>query len=136
MQLFTKSIYESRPTNDILAISVMSRHTLSNGWLPDPKIKPDAYHLWVPDLAPPDKLLRRWYQQPQGISPEEFTALYFTHLEQQPQKDTLDLLLELVLTTHRQPTLLCVEPTGQFCHRRLLAQRCAELEPRLQVVHQ
>ena len=32
-------------------------------------------------------------------------------------------------------TILCVEETPEFCHRRLLADECKKYEPNLQVVH-
>ncbi|HLC72906.1 MAG TPA: DUF488 domain-containing protein [Candidatus Nanoarchaeia archaeon] len=130
--LFTQSIY-APSSPDSLRISVMSRHTLPNGIVPDPLITLDSYHLWLQDLAPPDRLVGAWYRR--ELLQEQFTAAYLAHLRQDPQKRTLDLLIELVLRTSRKPTLLCVEPTNQFCHRRPLAEYCRQLEPRLQVVH-
>lgn len=134
MTLFTQSIYVPPSTDpDALRISVMSRHTLSNGWGIDPKITSASYDIWVPDLAPPDQLVGAWYKG--ELSQEEFGTAYFAYLDQLPQRQTLDLLLELIFATHRKPTLLCVEPKGEFCHRQLLAQRCHELQPTLSVVH-
>ena len=134
MTLFTQSIYvPSSADPDALRISVMCRHTLSNGWGIDPKITSASYDVWVPDLAPPDQLIGAWYRG--ELSREAFKAGYFAHIDQAPQRQTLDLLLELIFATHRKPTLLCVEPKGEFCHRQLLAQRCQQLEPRLTVVH-
>ena len=137
MTLFTQCIYEFHTSPDTLGISVMSRHTGSNGWSEDLRIKNDSY-TWAPDLAPSDSLAGAWYRSQRTGHPmteQEFTALYLEHLNQDPQKATLDLLLQLVLTTQRKPVLLCVEPRDAFCHRRLLAQRCQELAPQLTVVH-
>src|SRR3989344_7566411 len=98
MTLFTQSIYVPSSA-DSLRISVMSRHTFSDGLTPDLRI---TYDLWLQDLAPPDRLVSAWYRgEPlQG----QFTTGYLAHLQQDPQRHTLDLLLELVLKTSRKPT--------------------------------
>ena len=93
----------------------------------------DSYHLWLQDLAPPDRLVGDWYRG--ELSQEQFTTDYLAHLQQNPQRHTLDLLLELVMDTKRKPILLCVEPKGEFCHRQVLAEYCQRLEPRLSVAH-
>ena len=133
MTLFTQSIYVPSSA-DSLRISVMSRHTLApKGITPDPRITLDSYHLWLQDLAPPDKLVGDWYRG--ELSQEQFTTGYLAHLQQDPQRHTLDLLIELVMDIKRKPILLCVEPKGEFCHRQVLAEYCQRLEPRLSVAH-
>ncbi|MBS3144499.1 DUF488 domain-containing protein [Candidatus Woesearchaeota archaeon] len=133
MTLFTQSIYVPSSA-DTLRISVMSRHTLApRGIVPDPQITLDSYHLWLQDLAPSDRLVGDWYRQ--RLPEQQFRTDYLKYLEADSQRSTLDLLIELALTSSRKITLLCVEPKGEFCHRLVLAQRCHELAPQLTVVH-
>ena len=129
MTLFTQSIYVPSSA-DSLRISVMSRHTFSDGLTPDLRI---TYDLWLQDLAPSNRLVSAWYRG--ELSQEQFTTDYLAHLQQNPQRHTLDLLIELVMDIKRKPILLCVEPKGEFCHRQVLAEYCQRLEPRLSVAH-
>lgn len=137
MDLFTQCIYDWHASLDLLGLSIVSRHTQSNGWSEDPRIK-DTSYTWVPDLAPPDPLVGEWYRSQctgHPMTEQAFTARYLDYLSQHPQKATLDILLDLIRATQRKPILLCVEPRGEFCHRRVLAQLCQELEPQITIVH-
>lgn len=137
MDIFTQCIYDWQASADVLGLSVMSRHTQSNGWSEDPRIK-DTSYTWVPDLAPPDKLVGAWYRSQctgHPMAEEEFTAHYLDYLSQHPQRVTLDVLLELIGNTQRKPVLLCVEPKNAFCHRRVLAELCQQLAPGLTIIH-
>lgn len=60
--LFTKSIHKPVQPEDGYRISVMSRHTLSDGKTPDPLITGKSYIEWWKDLAPRDTLVGAWYR--------------------------------------------------------------------------
>lgn len=85
-------------------------------------------YLHRPELAPTDALLDgfRRDQAWEAYAPA-YNALI---AERGVLPDALALL-----RAHRRPCLLCACPTPQRCHRRLLAEMLAELEPNLIVTH-
>ena len=131
MTLFTKSIYLPRHLTDGLRVSIMSRHTLTDGKTPDLRITPDSYDAWFRGLAHPDTLVGAWYRG--TLTWDVFTRRYLDSLLRPESKIALHSLLHLIHSYDL--TLLCAEAQGEPCHRHLLAQRCQELEPRLEVVH-
>jgi len=132
--LKTRCIYTTPEPQDGVRISIMSRHTLSDGVTPDPAIVPASYHLWVPELGPPPKLIGDHYKR--NLPWEQFEARYLTHLQQEATRDIRLLIEEAHL---HDITLLCCEPEPEkgkilLCHRRLLAEYCKELEPKLEIL--
>lgn len=131
--LRTKCIKDkNRPrSEDGLRVSIMSRHTLSDGVTPDPEISPASFEEWWRELAPPPRLIGAYYRS--EIMWREFEAGFSKHLAEFPPAQTR--LRQLVaMAKVRDVTIMCVEPTPEKCHRRLVAEAARALDPELQVV--
>ena len=129
MALKTKCIKAPRHPADGWRISIMSRHTLNDGTTPDPEIGTGAFDEWWPQLAPPPTLIGAYYKR--GLPWKEFEERFKEHLSQKEQKECL---LRLVLRAQEGTvTILCVEPSPERCHRRLVAEACKALNPELAV---
>lgn len=128
--LKTKSILSLKEDSDGLRISVMSRHTLNDGITPHPKINSSSYDIWMPDLAPPSRLLGDYYKR--GLPWEQFEIQYLEYLKhpyiqikvQGVARKGLDLII----------TFLCIEDSPEYCHRRLLAEECKKYQPALALI--
>ncbi|MBD3319274.1 DUF488 family protein [Candidatus Woesearchaeota archaeon] len=110
-------------------ISVMSRHTLSDGKTRDPRITPATYDLWKPRFAPPDRLVGDWYKR--GLLWEDFERRYLDYLGT-IEREVFALAANAV---EQSLTVLCIEESPRRCHRRLLAEECQRLIPRLSIRH-
>ena len=112
--------------NDV-RISVMSRHTLSDGITPDARITRDLFDEHLPELAPPSKLVGDYYKR--GMLWEKYVEEYNAYL-----RTIGGVVLRLAERSCEQDiTLLCIESTPEKCHRRLLAEECKHLIPGLDV---
>lgn len=69
--LKTMPIKSEPLTVDGKRISVMSRHTKSDGQMPDPEISPEHYHEWWTELSPPASLVVAYFKR--GSAWLEFT---------------------------------------------------------------
>ncbi len=99
-----------------LRVSIMSRHTLSDGLTPDPRIVLVGLE-WRPELAPPLKLVGDYYRR--GLPWEAFEERYRQYIK----TEALDAVLRLIADTKQQDiTVLCIEDGPHQCHRRLLAE--------------
>jgi uncharacterized protein YeaO (DUF488 family) len=121
--LQTKSILAPISHDDGLRISVMSRHTLSDGVTPDHRIHQGLFDQWWPELAPAASLVGDYYKRELDWS--RFEAAY---IEQLHQPDAVRRIGSLILLARVQVvTLLCIEDEPVQCHRRLLAEACARV---------
>lgn len=112
-------------SEESLRISVMSRHTLSDGVTPDERITNDLFDEFMPELAPPPKLVGDYYKR--GLSWEEYEVQYKIYL-----RAIGDVVLKLAQRACDEDiTVECIEEEPDFCHRRLLAETCKELVPDL-----
>lgn len=117
-----------------IAISTMSRHTLSDGKSPDPRLDrdqdPTVYDEWEREVAPPPYLVGSWYKK--RITWPEFEEEYLAFL-----RDDLHarIVIHKIIERAKKEdvTLMCIEETPEFCHRRLLAEECRRQDPDLQV---
>lgn len=125
--LRTKSIKAPIETHDGLRLSVMSRHTLSDGVTPDPEISSSVFDEWWVELAPPARLVGAHYRN--EVSWDEFAVGYTDHLRSGAHENFLKLIKLALL---RDVTVMCVEATPDFCHRRLLAEAATAYEPNIQ----
>lgn len=108
-------------------ISVMSRHTLNDGVMPDIRITSDLYDEYMPELAPPAKLMGDFYKR--GLSWERFAEEYESYI-----RTIGGIVLQLAnRSLESDITILCIETYPEFCHRRLLAERCKILIPELKI---
>ncbi len=129
--LYTKCIFLPRENTDGTRISVMSRHTLNDGKTPDPQITPATFDEWMPELAPPIKLIGDYYHR--NLPWAQFEQRYQEYLR---RDDVIPRVLTLAKRSlSNDITLLCVEDTAQYCHRRLLTEECKKYEPNLIVKH-
>ena len=127
--LRTKCILLPKEALDGYRISVMSRHTLNDGVTPDLRITRDSYDLHLSSLVPPLRLLGDYYKR--GLPWVEFERRYFNYL-QLPSvwEQVLELAVESMINVF---TLLCIEETSEYCHRRLLAEECKRLRPEIEL---
>ena len=111
-------------------ISVMSRHTLSDGTTPDPDITTACFDEWLPILGPPPNLIGSYYKR--NLPWDAFEKLYLEYIQTPDVDLRVRELASLALNTNI--TLLCVEETPEHCHRRLLAERITQLHPDLGIL--
>lgn len=130
MSLRTRPIRSAPRESDGLRISIMSRHTLNDGETPDPEITDASFDEWWPELAPPPSLIGAYYKRnlPWVVFEREFKS-YLRLCEQNKRLQTL-----MKLAKNSNATILCIEPTPEFCHRRLVAEACREIDPLLEVL--
>jgi len=125
--LKTKSILYDKEDTDGLRISVMSRHTLNDGITPHPEITDSSYNQWLQILAPPVKLIGDYYKR--GLPWEQFEQKYLDYIRSSNVQTEVQKLAERSLDS--VITLLCIEESPEFCHRRLLAEECKRYQPNL-----
>lgn len=125
--LKTKSILAPKEHSDGIRISVMSRHTLNDGLMPNPEISLENYQVWLKDLAPPEKIVGDYYKR--GLSWDKFETKYLEYL----RKENIQIRVQKIAKTSLDETitLLCIEDSPEHCHRRLLAEECGRYEPSL-----
>ncbi len=119
--LRTKSILEPRKASDGLRISVMSRHTLDDGYTPHPDINDLSYDRWMKTLAPPAGLVGDYYRR--ALPWSEFEKGYKLHISKPEVKPHVQKLARDSLDD--TITLLCIEASPEFCHGSLLAEECS-----------
>ena len=124
MSLMSASIKSAEQLRNCLRISVMSRHTLNDGLTPNPQITNSLFDIHLPEFGPPPKLIGKYYRQ--EIAWVEFAELYQEYVK----SDMLKVLLDdiIVLSKEMDVVLLCIEDVPDFCHRRLLVERCLQLD--------
>ena len=125
--LKTKSILYDKEDTDGLRISVMSRHTLNDGVTTQPEITDSSYNQWLQILAPPAKLIGDYYKR--GLPWEQFEQKYLNYIRSANIQTEVQKLAEQSLDS--VITLLCIEESPEFCHRRLLAEECKKYQPNL-----
>lgn len=129
MALKTKSILAPIEKTDGTRISVMNRHTLNDGITPDERIRKDLYDKHMAALAPSNKLIGDYYKR--GLPWNEYEKRFKEEIKkEQPSKILKDIASKAL---KEDITLLCIEESPEFCHRRLLAEECRECEPNLEI---
>lgn len=118
MALYTKSIQAKKQKSDGIRICVMCR--------PD---KNADFDIWMPVLAPSHKLLNDSHAK--KIKWDEYVER-FTKEVLIGQRKFLKLLTGLALK--HEVTILCWEDTPKKCHRRLVAEACKKINPKLKIV--
>ena len=128
--LKTKPILSLKESSDGFRISIMSRHTLEDGLTSHPLINTSCYDLWLPIFAPPTKLLGDYYKR--GLSWDDFSNAYQNYLKL--PRISVEVQNLAVKSLNYIVTLLCVEDTPEYCHRRLLAEECKKYSPHLSLI--
>jgi len=125
--LKTKSILEQKEESDGLRISIMSRHTLNDGITPHPEIISSSYDQWLCFLSPPAGLLGDYYKR--GLPWNQFEKRYLEYLRQPEVQIEVQNLARISLDS--VITLLCIDESPEYCHRRILAEECKKYQPSL-----
>jgi uncharacterized protein (DUF488 family) len=79
-------------------------------------------------LAPAPDLLKRYHA---GLPWSEYVPEFEQMLEERPLREILHGIEE----RFERACLLCAEPTPEHCHRRLVAEAFARLQPGLEIRH-
>ena len=122
--LKTKCILLQKEDSDGLRISVMSRHTLNDGITPHPQINSSSYELWLPNLAPPARLLGDYYKR--GVPFEQFKEQYLSYINQHTAQIKVRYIAKKSVDS--VITLLCIEESPEYCHRKILAEECKKYQ--------
>jgi len=128
--LKTKSILELKNESDGLRISIMSRHHWSSEIIKYTninKINPQLYDLWWKELAPSENLVGDLYKR--KLPWNQFEQRYLAEINKLPILEKVKDLAHRSLT--ETITLLCLEKSPKYCHRRILAEECKKYEPLL-----
>lgn len=85
----------------------------------------DGYSEWFRDLAPDDRIIRWFHDQPKLTKKvkETFTTHYLLKLDSLKRDDTLQKYVDDINNRLRYDDvfLLCYEKPREFCHRHILA---------------
>ncbi len=122
--LKTKSFLLPREDSDGLRISVVGKHKWEPGimtYTDLTEIAPSMYDEWLKVLAPPVKLVGDLYIR-KTCSNEEFRERYLKYVRQPDVRLEVEGLAERALDL--DITLLCLEESPEFCHRKYLAEEC------------
>ncbi|KKQ35381.1 MAG: hypothetical protein US50_C0016G0011 [Candidatus Nomurabacteria bacterium GW2011_GWB1_37_5] len=130
--LHTKCILSPKHASDGIRISVMSRHTLSDGITPDLRIRNNAYEIHLRLLAPSPKLIGNYHKR--NLAWADFEKRYLEEIRTAPKNSIIKLIAQMALK--EDLTIMCIEDKADFCHRRLLAEECQRYEPALEISHQ
>jgi uncharacterized protein YeaO (DUF488 family) len=135
--LQTKSILTLKEESDGIRISVMSRHTLNDGKTPHPQINQSSYDVWPSIFAPPTELIKEYYKKlvkepcEKKILWINYEKKYLEYIRQPAVSYEVKNLARFSLD--KIVTLLCIEDTPEYCHRRLLAEECKKYQPELEL---
>lgn len=130
--LFTKCILAPKSKGDGLRISVMSRHTFSDGKTPDSRITADTFDEHRPEFAPRPELVGAFLRR--EISWDIYEERFREQLRNPSTRGRLNEIAKMALRGN--VTFLCIESTAEFCHRRILAEECQRLVPEVMIEHQ
>lgn len=128
--LKTKSILELQNESDGLRISIMSRHHWSSEvikYTKINKINSQLYDLWWKELAPSENLVGDLYKR--QLPWNQFERRYLLEMSTPNALKKIKNLAHQSLT--ETITLLCLEKSPKYCHRRILAEECQKYEPSL-----
>ncbi|EKE28534.1 MAG: hypothetical protein ACD_3C00049G0016 [uncultured bacterium (gcode 4)] len=126
--LRSKCILSEKEESDWLRVSIMSRHTLKDWKTPDKRITPELYDSHLTEFAPLPAMVWKYYRD--EIDFETYKAEYLEHLKENVKEKVIDLIS---LAMKIDITLLCIEESPEFCHRKILAEYAHELAQELMV---
>ncbi len=119
--LKSKCILADKSIEDGQRISIMSRHTLNDGKTPDERIWADSFDMHLPDFWPNPKLVWKYYRN--EIDFENYSKEYKESLS--PKQDAIKKIIEDALI--KNITVLCIEESPEFCHRKIFVETAQEL---------
>jgi uncharacterized protein YeaO (DUF488 family) len=127
--LKTKCVLAPISEDDGIRVSVMSGLTLEDGITPHPDADKMQYQYWLKALAPSRALLGDYYKR--GLSWDGYEERYNQYLSLPDKSYEIDELAKLALT--HTVTILCLDESPEKCHRRLIAERCKQQHPELEI---
>ena len=116
MALFTKSIQKKPNKKDGIRICIMRR----------PDFDTAQFDLWMPVLSPSHQLLTDIHKK--IIDKPEYNRRFHNEVII-GQAKFIKLLTEIALK--QDVTILCWEETSEKCHRKLVAEECKKINPKL-----
>ena len=119
MALYTKSIQARPSKKDGIRICIMRR----------PDFNTAQFDMWMPVLAPSHQLLTDIHEK--IIDKPEYNRRFHTEVIL-GQARFVKLLVDMALK--QDVTILCWEETPEKCHRKLVAEECKRINPKLSVV--
>jgi uncharacterized protein YeaO (DUF488 family) len=119
--LKSKCILAEKSVDDGQRISIMSRHTLNDGKTPDERIWVDSFDMHLSDFWPSPKLVWKYYRN--EIDFENYSKEYKESLH--PKQDAIKKIIEDALI--KNITVLCIEESPEFCHRKIFIETAQEL---------
>ncbi|MFC1696879.1 DUF488 family protein [Nanoarchaeota archaeon] len=131
--LKTKSFLKPKEDSDGIRISIVGLHKWDPGvmdYTEITEIVPEMYDEWLKIFAPPLKLVGDVYIR-KTCSLEQFKGRYLEYIEQPEMEIQVKQLAKRSLES--TITLLCLEPTPEYCHRKYLAEQCQKYEPGLEL---
>jgi len=117
MSLYTKSVQSPIEASDGIRVCIMRR--------PDPSV---SWDIWMPHLAPSHDLLTEYHTG--EMTWDQFVERFQKEVIE-AQRDYFSILIEIA--KKRTITILCWEVNPAECHRTLVANRCKEIDPTLEV---
>lgn len=117
MALYTKSAQLSREKSDGIRICIMRRPGEDLDW-----------DIWMPHLAPSHEVLTARHNN--TMTKPEFNEWFNNHVLEQ-ETEYLKILVDMA--QNRTITILCWEEEPKTCHRLLVAEKCRELDPNLEI---
>lgn len=126
----TRCILKPRARREGTRISIMSRHTLSDGITTDERITKELFDEHDTRLAPHPRIIGAYYRQ--NLTWEEFAELYIKQITK--GEISQRALAELIVRSRHGETLtlLCVEESPERCHRKLLMHILREFYPEVE----
>lgn len=131
--IYTKSIIRPREVSDGVRISIMSRHTLNDGKTHDERIiEGVTFNEWLKEFSPPLKLIGAYYRKELNDF-KEFERKYLEFLR------TEEMVIKVrrfsIRCSKEIITLMCIENTAEFCHRRLFAEELQRYNSDFKIIH-
>lgn len=115
--LKTKSIQKKASKDDGIRICIMRRPDIL-----------DNFNIWMPELAPSHQLLTDYHK---GIVDWQKFVTIFNRDVLQKKHTYISILIDIALK--HTVTILCWEETPDKCHRRLVAEECKKINPKLEI---
>ena len=130
--LKTKSFLAQINESDGIRISVVGKHEWKPGvmsYTSLTQITPGMYNEWGKVFAPPLKLVGDLYIR-EICDHDQFRERYLDYLK------TIDAEVQALAERglSERITILCLEESPEFCHRKILAERCKEYQPSLDLI--
>jgi uncharacterized protein YeaO (DUF488 family) len=100
-------------------------------FLENTKFRHRNYDYWFKILSPPDDLVRIYHER--DLPFRLFKDLYMDYLGKYDVREAIEKLADMALI--HDITLLCDKEALENCYRKIVAEKCMEYRPELDVEH-